>query len=90
MAPGTLWALAAAVACASASPSFIVSNNSFLKDGAPFTLLSGSFHYPRAIESTWRDRLLRMKAMGLNAVQVRIDALVQRKRGCVRDSLSRV
>jgi beta-galactosidase len=32
-------------------------------------LLSGSFHYARAPRALWRDRLQRLRALGLNAVQ---------------------
>ena len=40
-----------------AAPSFRVANDRFERDGAPFTIMSGSFHYHRAHESTWNDRL---------------------------------
>ena len=61
--------LAAAPLRAAAAPSFVVANDRFERDGAPFSLYSGSFHYHRALRSTWADRLQRMAAMGLNAVQ---------------------
>ena len=66
-------ALALAVALAprgaAAARTFVVANDRVEKDGAAFTLYSGSFHYHRALASTWNDRLARMAAMGLNAVQ---------------------
>eukprot|EP00958_Prasinococcus_capsulatus_P014527 scaffold1533_cov388-Prasinococcus_capsulatus_cf.AAC.10 len=42
--------------------------NLFLKDGAPFFLHAGSIHYSRVHPSLWRDRLERLRAMGLNAI----------------------
>lgn len=40
----------------------------FLK-GKPFRILSGSIHYFRVVPEYWEDRLLKLKAMGLNTVQ---------------------
>jgi len=62
-------ALVAASVASVASHSFIVSNDSFVKDGEPFQIISGSMHYSRCPQELWRDRLQRMRAMGLNAVQ---------------------
>ncbi|OXB69223.1 hypothetical protein ASZ78_011343 [Callipepla squamata] len=42
----------------------------FRKDGVPFRYVSGSVHYARVPRLAWRDRLLRLYAAGLNAVQV--------------------
>ena len=39
-----------------------------LRDGAPHRLLSGSIHYFRVHPDQWEDRLLRVRAMGLNTV----------------------
>ena len=36
--------------------------------GEPFVLRSGSVHYSRVPRAYWRDRLLRVRALGLNAV----------------------
>jgi len=55
---------------AAASPSFVVANNKFLLDGAPFSIKSGSIHYHRTHYAQWRDRLERIAAMGLNAIQL--------------------
>ena len=44
-------------------------NKVFLKDGEPFRYVSGSFHYSRVLPDQWKDRLIKMKAGGLNAVQ---------------------
>ncbi|TRY88081.1 hypothetical protein DNTS_024141, partial [Danionella cerebrum] len=40
----------------------------FTLDGAPFLILGGSIHYFRVPRSYWRDRLLKVKACGLNAL----------------------
>ncbi|XP_005106715.1 beta-galactosidase isoform X2 [Aplysia californica] len=44
-------------------------NNTFLKDGQPFRYISGSFHYSRVHPYYWKDRLMKMRAGGLNTVQ---------------------
>lgn len=44
-------------------------NDRFLKDGEPFRYISGSMHYSRVPSVYWRDRLEKMYAAGLNAVQ---------------------
>ncbi|XP_058513131.1 beta-galactosidase [Ochotona princeps] len=41
----------------------------FLKDGQPFRYVSGSIHYFRIPRFYWKDRLLKMKMAGLNAIQ---------------------
>jgi len=40
----------------------------FLLDGKPFQVLSGEMHYARIPRACWRDRLKKLKAMGLNTV----------------------
>nr|XP_037288990.1 beta-galactosidase-like [Rhipicephalus microplus] len=54
------------------SRSFTVdyANNQFLKDGKPFRIISGSLHYFRVPRAYWKDRLLKMRFAGLNAVDV--------------------
>ncbi|XP_028605955.2 beta-galactosidase isoform X1 [Podarcis muralis] len=44
-------------------------HNCFLKDGKPFRYISGSFHYSRVPRYYWKDRLLKMKMAGLDAIQ---------------------
>ncbi|OWF47699.1 beta-galactosidase-like [Mizuhopecten yessoensis] len=44
--------------------------NTFLKDGKPFRYVSGSIHYSRVPQAYWKDRLLKMYAAGLNAIQL--------------------
>lgn len=53
------------------SRSFVIDydNNRFVKDGQPFRYISGGMHYFRVAKYYWKDRLLKMKAAGLNAVQ---------------------
>jgi len=41
----------------------------FLLDGRPFRILSGAIHYFRVHPELWEDRLLKLKAMGLNTVE---------------------
>ena len=48
--------------------SFEIQNDQFVKDGSPFQLRSGSLHYFRVPREYWQDRMLRMRAMGLNSV----------------------
>nr|XP_012624631.1 beta-galactosidase [Microcebus murinus] len=45
------------------------SRDRFLKDGQPFRYISGSIHYSRVPRFYWKDRLLKMKMAGLNAIQ---------------------
>lgn len=44
----------------------------FYLDGQKFKILSGSIHYFRVVPEYWRDRLLKLKAMGLNTVETYI------------------
>ncbi|NXN95180.1 BGAL galactosidase, partial [Rhinopomastus cyanomelas] len=43
--------------------------NCFVKDGKPFRYISGSIHYSRVPRYYWKDRLLKMKMAGLDAIQ---------------------
>lgn len=51
--------------------SFVIDypNNQFLKDGQPYRYIAGSIHYFRIPTVYWYDRLTKMKAAGLNAIQ---------------------
>ncbi|XP_051725984.1 beta-galactosidase-1-like protein 2 isoform X1 [Ctenopharyngodon idella] len=40
----------------------------FTLEGAPFLILGGSIHYFRVPKAYWRDRLLKLKACGLNTL----------------------
>jgi hypothetical protein len=44
-------------------------DNSFFLDGKKIRLLSGAVHYFRIVPEYWEDRLLRLKACGLNCVE---------------------
>lgn len=46
-----------------------VHNREFLLSRKPFRILSGSIHYFRLMPEHWRDRLLKLKACGLNTVE---------------------
>ena len=47
----------------------IVGNGQFEQDGAAVRILSGAMHYFRVVPEYWRDRLLKLKAMGLNTLE---------------------
>ena len=47
-------------------------NDTFVRDGAPFRYVSGSIHPYRVPHELWHDRLAKMWAAGLNAIQVYI------------------
>ncbi len=51
--------------------SFVIDyeNDCFLKDGQPFRYISGTMHYFRVPRFYWNDRLQKMRAAGLNAVE---------------------
>lgn len=48
---------------------FEVLNNSFVYDGEPVRILSGGMHYFRIMPEYWKDRLVKLKALGLNTVE---------------------
>ena len=48
---------------------FGVEGNQFVLDGKAIRLLSGAIHYFRIVPEYWRDRLLKLKACGLNTVE---------------------
>jgi beta-galactosidase len=47
---------------------FTVRDSEFLLNGRPFRIFSGEIHYFRVPREYWRDRLLKLRAMGLNTV----------------------
>jgi beta-galactosidase len=65
-----LLALLAVLPPAAAQPAhtFSVQGEHFLLDGKPFVIVSGEMHYPRVPREYWRDRMRKMKAMGLNTL----------------------
>ncbi|XP_064611298.1 beta-galactosidase-1-like protein 2 [Liolophura sinensis] len=44
-------------------------NRQFILEDRPFTILSGAMHYFRIPQQYWQDRLLKLKACGLNTVE---------------------
>jgi beta-galactosidase len=78
----TLWSLARSVANGAdvglfvgdgaAGPvgahTFGYQGEQFLLDGKPFLIISGSMHYPRVPRPYWRDRMRKMRALGLNTL----------------------
>jgi beta-galactosidase len=56
-------------ATGSAAQAITWKNGSFVVNGKPVFLASGEVHYARVPRELWRDRLWRMKMMGLNTVQ---------------------
>jgi len=57
------------VIAAMGSKGLQIEGEQFLLDGKPFRILSGAIHYFRVVPEYWRDRLLRLKACGLNSVE---------------------
>ncbi|XP_044478765.1 beta-galactosidase 17-like isoform X2 [Mangifera indica] len=49
---------------------FEVAEDMFWKDGEPFQIIGGDVHYFRVLPEYWEDRLFRVKALGLNTIQV--------------------
>ncbi|XP_059473361.1 beta-galactosidase-1-like protein 2 [Neocloeon triangulifer] len=47
----------------------VASQGKFTLNGKDITLYSGSIHYYRVVPEYWRDRLRRMRAAGLNAIE---------------------
>lgn len=47
---------------------FSVDDHNFLMDGKAVKIISGEIHYPRVPREHWRDRLQKIKAMGMNTV----------------------
>src|SRR3569623_3276525 len=55
-------------AAVAASPRFGVSGDGFQLDGQPLQILAGELHYPRIARADWRDRLRKLKSLGLNTL----------------------
>lgn len=47
---------------------FGIRGNDFVRDGKPFRIISGEFHYFRTPSAHWADRLHKMRLGGLNTV----------------------
>jgi len=50
-------------------PTFTHDQTNFLLDGQPFRILAGAMHYFRVHPRCWKDRMLKMRAMGLNTLE---------------------
>src|ERR1700749_114013 len=48
---------------------FEITSDGFRYDGLPIQLISGAIHYFRIVPELWEDRLLKLKACGLNCVE---------------------
>ncbi len=48
---------------------FSILGDNFVYNGSPVTILSGAIHYFRVVPQYWEDRLLKLKACGLNTVE---------------------
>ena len=44
----------------------------FYLDGEPFKIISGAIHYFRVVPEYWRDRMEKLKALGLNTLKTYI------------------
>ncbi|KAL3131686.1 hypothetical protein ABBQ38_007978 [Trebouxia sp. C0009 RCD-2024] len=51
---------------------FTLEDDRFVRDGKATQLISGSVHYHRIPVPYWRDRLLRVRSMGLNTIELYI------------------
>jgi beta-galactosidase len=61
--------LAPALEAQSAAPhAFGWHGTDFLLDGQPLQIRSGEMHYPRVPRAYWKDRMRKMRALGLNAL----------------------
>ncbi len=60
--------LAALPPLAGETRSFRLGESEFLLDGKPFRIMAGEIHYQRIPREYWADRLMKVKAAGLNTV----------------------
>src|SRR5581483_2350526 len=65
---GVSLAIAHRMTPAAAQARFRVANGSFVLDGQPFQVLAGEMHYPRIPRELWRDRMQKLKSLGLNTL----------------------
>ena len=50
--------------------SLVLAGDEFYLNGKPFRILSGAMHYFRIVPEYWEDRLKKLRAMGLNTVEM--------------------
>ncbi len=60
--------LVPAGAALAADARFSIQGDDFILDGQPIHLMAGEMHYPRIPRALWRDRLRKLKALGLNTL----------------------
>ena len=48
---------------------FLIGKNSFILNGEPVRIVAGAMHYFRVPREYWKDRLLKIKACGFNAIE---------------------
>jgi beta-galactosidase len=61
--------VAAPILKGAAGHTFGTHDDQFLLDGKPFVIRSGAMHYPRVPRAYWRDRMRKMRALGLNTLE---------------------
>ncbi|MEC0089620.1 beta-galactosidase [Paenibacillus macquariensis] len=49
---------------------FTIEGKQFVYNGKPIRILSGAIHYFRVVPEYWEDRLVKLKACGLNTVEI--------------------
>lgn len=59
----------------------------FTLRGEPFRIMGGSIHYFRVPRQYWRDRLLKMKACGLNTLSTCVFAYKNKLKTCSTDQM---
>lgn len=57
-----------ASAARAANARFAIRGDDFVLDGEPIHLMAGEMHYPRIPRELWRDRLRKLKSLGLNTL----------------------
>ena len=65
---GATLTVASRITPAAAKVRFNVANGLFVLDGQPFQVLAGEMHYPRIPRELWRDRMQKLKSLGLNTL----------------------
>src|SRR5271157_1538993 len=63
-----LCVLAGASSAQTSQHVFSIDGERLVLDGKPFQIRSGEMHYPRVPREYWRDRMQKMRALGLNTL----------------------
>jgi len=66
--PGSIVSAAAGAGAGPAAHAFGQKGENFLLDDKPFRIISGEIHYARVPREYWRDRLRKIRSLGLNTV----------------------